>query len=103
MTEEQIDKVLDNIREIKENPLIYTGTIVGLTINPENVNHKWIISTDNNVNANYSVKLDSLDDAVNIIHKFSGNSKKDILKYFKNKYIPDEENYLHYIKAPIGQ
>lgn len=80
MTEQQINQIVENIRGISESPYIVTGTITGISLNPSNIEHIWTISTEKNSVANYSVKVDSLDDIVAIIHLFSGNSKDDISK-----------------------
>jgi hypothetical protein len=102
MTEEQISQTVNDIRAIANNHVISTGTIIGLSTNPHNAQHLWTIDTHKDSEANYTVKLDSLEDAISIIHEFSNNPKEDILKYFEERYSPNEENYLHYSRTPIG-
>lgn len=102
MTEEQINQIVDKITEIANNPTISTGTITGLSMNSANTNHYWTINTHRDTLANYSIKLDSLNDAISVIQKFSNDPKEDIVRYFQNKFSPNSENYLHYSKTPIG-
>jgi len=98
MTEKQIKEVLIKICEISNNPIISKWSQTGLSLNPNNIKHSWLIDIYKNTESDFSIKIDSLEDAVNIIHNFSKEPKEDIITYFRNKYDSNKENYLHYTK-----
>jgi hypothetical protein len=95
-----IDKIVSDIRSIANTPDSNFGGVVAVSFSPNNFTHNWLIRSDDNYPSDYSVELDNIETAVEIVHVFSNEPKSDILKGLKklSTYTDKQPIYLHYFK-----
>lgn len=98
MLDKEIDLIVDEITIIAKTHFSTFGGIKAVSMSENNFKHGWNIDYDNKFNGDYSVKIDSKNDAIEIIHRFSNEPKLQI-KEFLDKYHEKSPMYLHYHKT----
>lgn len=99
MKEIEINNIVNELKEIaKQN----TSTFVNpaISINPNNFLFSWLIENSENNEFTKSIKIDSINTAIDIIHLFSNNNKNEIKEgLLKNsKFDIDKPLYLQFGK-----
>lgn len=96
-----IDLILRELYEISESPVVIDGFSSGISLSTENFKYAWYLNNLQDHLSNYTIKVDSANDAYEIMSKFSGESinymKDIILKH--NTFDEDKPLYLHFVKT----
>lgn len=100
MTPERIDVVVKRLKAIAETDFSdYAG--FHLEKNSGSAYHDCFIVNDQKFySSNLTLELENFDDAVEIIRKFTGKGKKEVLEEleYSSSYIKEKPVYLHYLK-----
>jgi len=94
-------QILSGIKDIASTPFSKSMGINAISFNVNNFNHNWVVNGLKTFPSDYTVQLDNINQAVEIIHEFSNNPKNGILKGLKSisTYTEEPPFYLHYFKT----
>ncbi len=100
MTPERIDKVVEKLRQLAATRF---SDYAGFHFNGkpgEEYHHCFVVNDQEYHSSNFTLELENFSDAVEIIQKFTGESKEKVLKDLEitGCYIQKTPLYLHYLK-----
>jgi len=92
---------LSDILPISNTHFSTFGGVNAVCFDPKGFNHNWVISSDNNLSSDYSVEIDNIDIAIEVIHRFSGVDKESVSEGLKSlsTYTDTPPIFLHYFKT----
>lgn len=98
----KLDKILLDIEKtLNSNQIVDDEVGIGIYLTQSSVEYHWYLNNLENHKSDYSIKVESADDAFKIISKFSGgkyeNVKNEIKKF--NSYSLKQDLYLHLLKS----
>ncbi|HAY3533816.1 TPA: hypothetical protein JRX32_000402 [Elizabethkingia anophelis] len=95
MTKEQISEYLKSLKEIayhKQLPNFVTNSA-------KNYDYRWILNNNSSYRCDKTIPIDTIEDAIEIIHMFSNDPKEFIrLSLESQTYSKEPPLYLHFTK-----
>ncbi|GGE28904.1 hypothetical protein [Psychroflexus planctonicus] len=98
----KLDNIISDIEKtLNSNQSVDDEVGLGIYLTESSVEYHWYLNNLENHKSDYSIRVESEDDAFKIISKFSGEKYEDVKKGIKrfNSYSLKQDLYLHLLKS----
>ncbi|MEE1961190.1 hypothetical protein V1387_00745 [Allomuricauda taeanensis] len=75
---------MSNILPISNTHFSTFGGVNAVCFDPKGFNHNWVINSADSLGSDYSVEIDDIGTALEVIHRFSGVDKESISEGLKS-------------------
>lgn len=95
MTKKQISDYLECLKEIAYHKQLPDF----VTYSAKDYDYRWVLNNDSSYRCDKTISIDTIEDAIEIIHIFSNNPKEFIRLHLESQtYLKELPLYLHFTK-----